>query len=72
MNARQLGALVLLSALWGVSYLFIRVAVPQLGPFVLMGVRVTLAVLALTLYAAAISQLPASGADCGSFSYSGL
>jgi len=58
MNARQLGALVLLSALWGVSYLFIRVAVPQLGPFFLMGLRVALAVLALTLYAVAISRLP--------------
>ena len=58
MNARQLGALVLLGALWGVSYLFIRVAVPELGPFVLMGCRVALAVLALTLYAAAVRQLP--------------
>lgn len=58
MNARELGALVLLGALWGVSYLFIRVAVPELGPFVLMGARVSLAVLALTLYAAAIGRLP--------------
>ncbi|CAN5175795.1 DMT family transporter [soil metagenome] len=58
MSARQLGALVLLGALWGVSYMFIRVAVPELGPFVLMGCRVALAVLALTLYAAAVRQLP--------------
>lgn len=58
MNVRELGALVLLGALWGVSYLFIRVAVPALGPFALMGARVALAVLALTLYAAAVSRLP--------------
>ena len=58
MSVRQLGALVLLGALWGVSYMFIRVAVPELGPFVLMGCRVALAVLALTLYAAAVRQLP--------------
>jgi len=58
MSARQLGALVLLGALWGVSYLFIRIAVPTLGPFVLMGARVALAVLALTLYAIAVRRLP--------------
>ena len=58
MSVRQLGALVLLGALWGVSYMFIRVAVPELGPFVLMGCRVALAVLALTLYAAAVRRLP--------------
>jgi len=29
----------LLSALWGASFLFMRVAVPEFGPFALMGVR---------------------------------
>ena len=43
MGARDLGALILLAALWGASYIFIRVAVPALGPFVLMGARVALA-----------------------------
>ena len=51
MGARDLGALVLLAALWGASYIFIRVAVPALGPFVLMGARVALASGALALYA---------------------
>jgi drug/metabolite transporter (DMT)-like permease len=37
---RDLGALVLLAAIWGSSYLFIRVAVPALGPFGLSWVRV--------------------------------
>jgi drug/metabolite transporter (DMT)-like permease len=52
MEARDLRALVLLGALWGASYIFIRVAVPAFGPFVLMGVRVSLAATALALCAA--------------------
>ncbi len=58
MNARELGALILLGALWGASFLFIRVAVPVLGPFVLMELRVGLAAVALTLYAAALARTP--------------
>jgi hypothetical protein len=30
MNAKQIGALLLLSALWGGSFLFIRIAAPEL------------------------------------------
>ena len=56
MGARDLGALVLLAALWGASYIFIRVAVPALGPFVLMGARVTLASGALALYAVILAH----------------
>jgi drug/metabolite transporter (DMT)-like permease len=62
MGARDLGALVLLAALWGASYIFIRVAVPALGPFVLMGARVALASGALALYA---SSLPAACPSSG-------
>ena len=40
MGPRDLGALVLLSALWGASFIYIRVAVPALGPFVLVELRV--------------------------------
>ena len=58
MNARELGALILLGALWGASFLFIRVAVPVLGPFVLMELRVGLAAVALALYAAALARTP--------------
>lgn len=58
MNARDLGALVLLGALWGASFLFIRVAVPALGPFALMELRVGLAAAALTLCAAVVGRLP--------------
>ena len=56
MGARDLVALILLAALWGASYVFIRVAVPALGPFVLMGVRVALAAAALALYAAVLAR----------------
>ncbi|MCA1687206.1 MAG: DMT family transporter [Actinobacteria bacterium] len=58
MNARDLGALLLLGALWGASFLFIRVAVPALGPFALMELRVGLAAVALTLCAAVVGRLP--------------
>jgi drug/metabolite transporter (DMT)-like permease len=57
MRPKDLGALMLLGALWGGSFLFIRVAVPALGPFVLMELRVGLAVVALTLYAVAVGRL---------------
>jgi drug/metabolite transporter (DMT)-like permease len=57
MGAGGLGALVLLRAIWGSSFLFIRVAVPALDPFVLMELRVGLAAAALALLAVAVSRL---------------
>lgn len=50
MNAKDTGALLLLSALWGGSFLFMRVASPVLGPVVLIELRVLIAGLALLLY----------------------
>jgi drug/metabolite transporter (DMT)-like permease len=41
--------LMALSALWGASFLFIRIASPQLGPLVLAGLRIGLATLTLAL-----------------------
>jgi drug/metabolite transporter (DMT)-like permease len=58
MGGRDLGALLLLSALWGASFIFIRVAVPALGPFVLVELRVGLAAVALALCAAFLGRLP--------------
>lgn len=58
MNALDTGAFVLLSALWGGSYLFIRIASPALGPLVLAEARVSLSALALLLYAAATRRMP--------------
>ena len=48
----------MLGALWGGSFLFIRVAVPALGPFLLVELRVGLAVAALFLYALAVGSMP--------------
>jgi drug/metabolite transporter (DMT)-like permease len=58
MGPRDLGALVLLSALWGASFIYIRVAVPALGPFVLVELRVGLAAVVLVLCAALLGRLP--------------
>ncbi len=48
----------MLGALWGGSFLFIRVAVPALGPFPLVELRVGLAAAALSIYALAASRVP--------------
>jgi drug/metabolite transporter (DMT)-like permease len=53
LTGRSIAALVTLGALWGASFLFIRVAVPALGPFVLVALRVGLAALVLAVFAAA-------------------
>ncbi len=58
MRPKDLLALVSLGALWGGSFLFIRVAAPVLGPFALMELRVGIAGAALVLYAVAVSQMP--------------
>jgi drug/metabolite transporter (DMT)-like permease len=58
MRPRDFAGLILLAALWGGSFLFIRVAVPALGPFLLVELRVGLAAAALFLYALAISSMP--------------
>jgi drug/metabolite transporter (DMT)-like permease len=50
--------LVGLSALWGASFLFIRVAAPALGPGVLAGTRVLLACLTLGLMLRWLRQSP--------------
>jgi len=49
MRPIEYGALVLLAAIWGSSYLFIRVASPVFGPPALMDVRVILAASTLLL-----------------------
>ena len=43
MSCRSVAELVLLAALWGASFLFMRVAAPQFGPVPLIGVRVAVA-----------------------------
>src|SRR5215208_5472424 len=48
----------MLSALWGGSFLFIRVAVPALGPFLLVGLRVGLAAVTLLVYVLIAGRVP--------------
>lgn len=50
MKPKDLLALILLGALWGGSFLFIRVGTPVLGPLVLMELRVGVAATVLALY----------------------
>lgn len=50
MNLKELGALFALAALWGASFLFIRIASPELGPIFTIEARVTIAGLALLLF----------------------
>ena len=56
MKLRDLTALIALAALWGGSFLFIRIAAPVLGPLVLADARVLLAGAALLLYGAAMRR----------------
>ena len=58
MTLRQLAMLLGLAALWGASFLFMRVAVPAFGPVVLANARVALAGAALLAYAALIGARP--------------
>ena len=58
MKASDLAALLLLAALWGGSFLFMRVAVPVLGPVVLIEARVGVAGLALVAFALVTACLP--------------
>ncbi len=67
MGKRDFGILLLLGAMWGASYLFIRIAVPALGPVVLMDARVLLAGGALVLYALVARRMPAFKGQWRSF-----
>lgn len=58
MNLRHVGVLLLLAAIWGASFLFIRIASPVLGPVFLVELRVWLAAFALLLYALVTKRLP--------------
>ena len=48
----------MLGAVWGAAFLFIRVAVPALGPFLLVGLRVGLAAVTLLVYVLIAGRVP--------------
>lgn len=54
----NLAALILLSALWGGSFIFVRVAAPVFGPVLLIELRVLMAGLLLLGYIAATRRVP--------------
>jgi drug/metabolite transporter (DMT)-like permease len=58
MPLRSLVMLVVLAALWGGSFVFMRVAVPAIGPVPLTFARVALAALALLVVAVAQRRVP--------------
>jgi drug/metabolite transporter (DMT)-like permease len=56
MKPKDLTALFGLAALWGASFLFIRIASPAIGPFLTIQGRVTIAAIALLIYMLVIKQ----------------
>lgn len=58
MKPKELGALLLLGALWGASFIFIRIAAPVLGPIWLIDLRVWIAGTVLLIYALIVRKLP--------------
>ena len=58
MSARSVALLVMLAALWGASFVFMRVAAPPLGAIALAFARVGLAAAALLAFAAAAARVP--------------
>jgi drug/metabolite transporter (DMT)-like permease len=56
MKRLEFGAFVVLSAIWGVSFLLTRIAAPILGPLALVTARILIASVALLLYALVMRQ----------------
>ena len=63
MTPRLVLTMLVLAAVWGASFLFMRVAVPALGPVVLSFGRVALAGAALVAFAVAAAAPGRGGAD---------
>jgi drug/metabolite transporter (DMT)-like permease len=73
MHTRYFGALLLLGAVWGASFLFIKVGVAEMPPDTLVAIRLIVAALLLlgTLYARGL-RLPARGRVWGDFLFTGI
>ena len=56
MKTRDIVDLILLGLIWGASFLFMRIAVPEFGPFALVEIRVAIAALVLLPIAAKQGQ----------------
>ncbi|MCI4360688.1 MAG: DMT family transporter [Thermoplasmata archaeon] len=76
MRPRELALLLLLGAIWGLSYVFIRVAAPVMGPVILMGTRFAVGGLAILAYVTVLGRARPALADLrrhlGAFLVGGL
>lgn len=72
MRPQDLARLVALAAMWGASYLFMRYAVPHLGPALLIELRVLLAGAALLAWAHASGGAIAWARDWKAFAFVGV
>mgnify|MGYP002780769441 CR=1 FL=1 len=61
MSRADFARLLVLAALWGLAFVFIRVAVPPLGPVALTAIRVLVAGVLLALYAAHVGAAVRAG-----------
>jgi drug/metabolite transporter (DMT)-like permease len=67
MSIGDFAIMVVLGAIWGGSFLFIRMTTGAFGPLVLMEYRVAIAGIALLIYAAIIRQIPDFRANFGRY-----
>ena len=58
MKAKDIIRLLLLAAIWGSSYLFLRIAAPVIGISMTMGLRITIAALFMILVFSFLNKLP--------------
>lgn len=73
MKTRYLGALLLLGALWGASFMFIKIGVEEMAPEVLVAVRLTIAaVLLLAVLYGTGQRLPSGWRVWRDFAFCGL
>ena len=63
MQPKDLRQLFLLAAIWGGSFIFMRVAVPEFGPIALIETRVSISAVFLLIVAALMGKIPAMFAN---------
>lgn len=72
MRPNDLADLLLLAALWGASFLFMRVAAPEFGPIALIALRVAIAALFLAAVLAVQGKLARLKHDAGAIAFVGI